>query len=371
MGNYIHKRKETYHYRRRVPKELQSYFPSLYYTKALSRDMTTAKAIASTISMSIDTAVTMLRLSKKPDLSTLVHVSQEPLPTLTDLSSNYFKTLSVTKGKMSSYKTMIKTIIAISDEISHKSLDGIRDKLQRLPKRNIQRYRMMSLTELISDKTLKTVAIKDKLTSKSINEYLKILNSILSFGYDRGVLSQHHKIKLLPINHQARTERSALTHSEVEAFIKVSRSPELALSYQLLYLTGMRLSEAYKCTISAVNGVLCFDLRHATEALKNSNSYRLIPVHSAIQNPEQSLKAITSLKPSYLSRKASEMLGGGKKTLYSLRHSFATILASKGVQVGVVSELMGHSHKSITLNRYTKGYPVDTLLTEINKLDAV
>lgn len=330
-----------------------------------------AKTIASTISLSIDTAVIMLRLNNKPDLSSLIQVSKEPLPTITALSLNYFKTLSVTKGKMQSYATMIKTIIAISDDISHKSLDETRSKLQRLPKRNIHKYRMMKLTELISNKTLKTIADKDKLTPKSVNEYLKILNSILAFGYDRGVLLHHHKIKLLPINHQARTERSALTHSEIKVLIKTSRSPELALSYQLLYLSGMRLSEAYKCTISPVNGILCFDLRHATEALKNSNSYRLIPVHSAIQNPEQSLKSLTSLKPSYLSRQASEILGGGKKTLYSLRHSFATDLASKGVQVGIVSELMGHSHKSITLNRYTKGYPVDTLHKEINQLNAV
>lgn len=321
--------------------------------------------------MQIDTAVIMRRLNNKPDLSSLIQVSEEPLPSITALSEHYFKTLSVTKGKMRSYATMIKTCIAISDEISHKSLDEIRAKLQRLPKRNIHKYRMMQLSELISEKTLKTITDKDKLTPKSINEYLKILNSVLAFGYGRGILLHHHKIKLLPINHQARTERSALTYSEIKALLRAAKSPELALSYQLLYLSGMRLSEAYKCTISTINGILCFDLRHATEALKNSNSYRLIPVHSAIQDPEQSLKAITSLKPSYLSRKASEILGGGKKTLYSLRHSFATDLASKGVQVGIVSELMGHSHKSITLNRYTKGYPVDTLLREINQLNAI
>ncbi len=46
-------------------------------------------------------------------------------------------------------------------------------------------------------------------------------------------------------------------------------------------------------------------------------------------------------------------------------------LASRGVEVSIVSELMGHSHKSMTLNRYTKGYPIDALYAEINKLDAV
>ncbi len=78
MSGYIYKRREIYHYRRRIPKELQGYFSSQVYTKTLSKDKTTAK---------------------------------ELLPTITDLSSSYFKTLSVTKGKMRSYSTMIETII--------------------------------------------------------------------------------------------------------------------------------------------------------------------------------------------------------------------------------------------------------------------
>jgi len=40
-------------------------------------------------------------------------------------------------------------------------------------------------------------------------------------------------------------------------------------------------------------------------------------------------------------------------TLHGLRHSFGTMLARKGVQIKVVSELMGHSDVSITQNIYT------------------
>ena len=56
------------------------------------------------------------------------------------------------------------------------------------------------------------------------------------------------------------------------------------------------------------------------------------------------------------------------KSLYSLRHTFATTLIAKGVQPEVVSELMGHAHSTMTMNRYVKGYPVSTLKKAIDKL---
>lgn len=68
---------------------------------------------------------------------------------------------------------------------------------------------------------------------------------------------------------------------------------------------------------------------------------------------------------------ASEALKGKSKTLYSLRHTFATQLAARGIETGVISELLGHTHKHITAGRYIKGFPTKLLSESINKLDAV
>lgn len=57
-----------------------------------------------------------------------------------------------------------------------------------------------------------------------------------------------------------------------------------------------------------------------------------------------------------------------KGTLYSLRHSFATILASKGVEPHIISELLGHSHGGMTLLRYVKGFPVQMLKDAVDTL---
>ena len=56
------------------------------------------------------------------------------------------------------------------------------------------------------------------------------------------------------------------------------------------------------------------------------------------------------------------------KSLYSLRHSFATELIARNVQAEVASELMGHSHQTMTLSRYAKGYPVKLLKQAIDPL---
>jgi len=56
------------------------------------------------------------------------------------------------------------------------------------------------------------------------------------------------------------------------------------------------------------------------------------------------------------------------KSLYSLRHTFATTLIAKGIQPEVVSELMGHAHSTMTMNRYVKGYPIKVLKEAIDKL---
>ncbi len=368
LSNYIIKRNDSYHYRRRIPKRLQEFFSTPTYTKTLSKDMATAKVMALEITAALATAETMVKINQIPDLSSLNSSCKEMPPTLSTLSLGYFKTLRITATKMNEYITVMNTIVAITDAISHKDLDLIRERLQLLPKRNIHKYRVMPLKELVSLHTLKRVEQGERLIAKSINEYIKILNAVLAYGYGRGTLQQNHKVKLIPIAHQARTERSALTAEEIKELLESAKSPELALSYQLLYLSGMRLSEVYKCTISLVDNILCFDLRNSRTALKNSNSYRTIPIHSAIEDPYQTLQAINSLQPNYVSKQASKALGGGKKTLYSLRHSFATDLVASGADVNMVSELMGHAHKGMTLNRYAKGYFIKDLQGVIERL---
>jgi hypothetical protein len=68
--------------------------------------MATAKAMAFNISAIIHTALIMVKLKKEPDLSSLIQVPQKLLSSISALSASYFKTLSVTKGKMDAYRAI-------------------------------------------------------------------------------------------------------------------------------------------------------------------------------------------------------------------------------------------------------------------------
>jgi len=53
--------------------------------------------------------------------------------------------------------------------------------------------------------------------------------------------------------------------------------------------------------------------------------------------------------------------GANGVSLHSLRHSYATILLSKGVPLAVVFERLGHADQNITLGFYSHALPADTV----------
>ena len=68
---------------------------------------------------------------------------------------------------------------------------------------------------------------------------------------------------------------------------------------------------------------------------------------------------------------ASSTLNTKGKTLYSLRHTFATELAFRAIETTIISELLGHSHNGMTMGRYVKGLPIKLLSEAINKLEPI
>ncbi len=207
---------------------------------------------------------------------------------------------------------------------------------------------------------------KDSLAPRGVNAYLKTLKSFLQFCYKRNYISIQFDIALVKSDVGSRAERTALGIDTINKLINSASTIELQSAYTLLYLTGMRVSEAYKCKITAVDGIKCFDLTDTTISLKTKSSYRMIPVHQSIEEPEKMLAHIKSLNLTFISKQCGKSLKDG--TLYSLRHSFATNLASHGVEPHLISELMGHKQDTMTLSRYIKGFPVKMLKKAIDSI---
>ena len=160
--------------------------------------------------------------------------------------------------------------------------------------------------------------------------------------------------------------------------------------------TGMRLEEVaqLRCRdIKQVNGVWVIDVNMSDgNRLKNQNSQRLIPIHSALLEIgllDDANKTMASgcerLWPEFKRCKHGSYSAGyskwfgryknligitdPKKTFHSFRHTFIDQLKQIDVPDGKIQELVGHANHSITTGRYGKPYRPNALKEIIDGLD--
>ena len=332
-----------------------------YYFRSLSKDLKLAKILAYKINIIFDELLTMIKLGLEPTTKKLgisKHTEKSPYKTFIELDRSedanktifmYMKVLSVLLPKDIS-------------TLTYSSIDTIMGTIKNLPRRSMKNYKKLPIQKLIQ----MDIPESDRLSERGINGYLKTLKSYLNFCYKRNYIDKQFDINLVKKSNGARDERKALDINAIQKLVEGSSTAKLQSAYTLLYLTGLRVSEAYKCNVTTVNGVRCFDLTDRTIQLKTNSSHRLIPVHKSIKNPEKLLEDVRSMTSDYIARHCKKNLQEG--TLYSLRHSFATHLASSSVEPHIISELMGHTHKTMTLSRYVKGFPIQTLKDAIDTL---
>ncbi len=359
---HIHIRGTTYHYRRRVPLELQQYTHTLHFAKALSKNKDMAMMLARNIDSTFDELLMTIRMGREPSISKLGikqarSVSEiKSYLTVIERSDDAQKTIAMHMKLLSAL--LPKDISNLTQE----TIDKIISIIKNLPKRNIQKYKQIPIKELIKINIPK----EDKLAARGINAYIKTLKSYLNFCYKRNHIQIQFDIPLSKNNIGSRSERKSLELFTIQKLISGAKNEALRSAYTLLYFTGMRLSEVYKCKVTMVDSIKCFDLTDTNIKLKTKSSYRIIPVHKSIENAQLLLDKIRSMQPEHISKSCKKSLKEG--TLYSLRHSFATHLAANKVEPYIISELMGHKHETMTLNRYVKGLPVEILNNALNTL---
>ena len=67
----------------------------------------------------------------------------------------------------------------------------------------------------------------------------------------------------------------------------------------------------------------------------------------------------------------TQITSSNKKVLYSFRHTIATELKYLNVKSEIISEILGHSNSSITLDRYASRYTFEVLKKEIDKVEFI
>ena len=247
---------------------------------------------------------------------------------------------------------------------------------QKFSKKWVKFQSKKTITAIIN--SIDTISSDDVISNITVNKYIKWLRAIFNFSLVMGYVNVNlaSSINILKTAH-TRHQREPLSNEELSTILSVV-SYDKAYLLRVLRLTGMRLSELYKCKITTVDNVLCFSLLDTNIKLKTNSSYRLIPIHSSLLDDINKYQLyLQSVRSETLARNTTDIIKANnfkdkqKKSLYSLRHSIATELIQREADSNIVSELLGHSHSSMTLSRYSKGYSVTQLKDVIELLVAV
>ena len=212
------------------------------------------------------------------------------------------------------------------------------------------------------EKFKETLRIERNLKNSSINRYLEILSKMFNLGIDNGLITQNpvskvkklqednHKIRFLTIEEENRLYKA------LPDFLK----PIVTVALQ----TGMRKGEILNLQWNNIDFEYGF-----IELLKTkTGKARKIPISDKLMeilknqekesdyvfiNPETGLPYV-DIKKSF--NKAKEEAGIKDFRFHDLRHTVATRLVEKGIDLLVVMDILGHTNIETTM-RYAHPIP--------------
>jgi len=221
----------------------------------------------------------------------------------------------------------------------------------------------------------------DELTSTDIEEYLfylkevrgyapasrarnlHTLRSFFAYAYKKELIARNIALSVEKISVQQK-ERTYLTEEEVEKLVDKISHDLIRLVVMVLYLTGLRISECLSLRLDDVD----LERKVIHVVAGKGNKDRLVPISNKLvpyltdylqyHRPQTDsnlffcTKKTGKLSPVYVNREialAVNKLGWKKKvTAHILRHSFASQLVKKDVNLVQIQKLLGHSSLKVT-----------------------
>lgn len=220
----------------------------------------------------------------------------------------------------------------------------------------IKRTHLNLYIKRLKDQLLKQTSITRKIAS--IRGIFRWLLSNEYIGFDPTISVEQPKMnKKLP---------KVLTLQEIELLLKTDFSLKEKAMFELLYASGMRVSELSDLTLNNVDLNTCL-----VKCMGKGSKERLIPIGKEAKKALQAYlkerdflvkKNDSSSKYLFLNEKAQKIsrqdvytfIHALGKTInknispHTIRHSFATHLLENGADLRVVQELLGHSDVTTT-----------------------
>lgn len=232
------------------------------------------------------------------------------------------------------------------------------------------------------DAFLHHLKIDQKLQAATRNRFLFCLRSFFQFLLRHDMISQDPVLNVEPIRIHRR-ERIPIPAVELERYLQGIQHPIVYPAAMTIFYTGVRISECVRLAMGDVN----FAKRQILVRQGKGNKDRVLPMSDKLYsilktyvqtyrlsaNRSERLFATLStgqLSPSQFTRvmHQTEKIAGWPRpiTAHLIRHSFATQLVQKGVNLVQVQKLLGHSSLSVT-SIYTHAQ-MDELTEAVNRL---
>lgn len=267
----------------------------------------------------------------------------------------------------------------------------------------LYQYKIKSLSRDVMVEFLKK--FKENKAPKTYNNILTFLKGFFEFCIEKKYISQSplKKIKGIPI---PETQASAMDEVITNCFIKYAKKQPFwvyAFFMIMLYM-GLRISECIalnRADIDLLHKKMNIDKQYYRYRLTSTKNYatrildipdilleilnELLNITKALNSPllfnspdePGKYASVNNLRERYfenIKRAMEDELNMDltKLTPHSLRHTHASYLLSRGVQVKYVSERLGHKTAKTTLNVYNHALPSDNtkameLLNNINR----
>jgi integrase len=284
--------------------------------------------------------------------------------------------------------------------LDRRALADFRDTLRRWPQHSSKKpeYRGKSVEEILA------LGTDTPLGVTSVNKHLTYAGAFIKWAVRNDYMEKNFAegLSISTRNTSEDEERAAF---DVDDLRRLLSSPiyttALPVDRQERYfvpliamLSGMRAGEICQLHVEdvrEVEGIPVFDVNSKGERqLKNASSARLVPVHPILVElgllryvekmrdaGEPRLWPRLQKKRGSFGQDFSRWFGRWNrehvtkdrlKVFHSFRHSFETALKRAHVPVAVMAELTGHSHGSIDMDRYGKGFAVTQLLEAVEKV---
>lgn len=283
------------------------------------------------------------------------------------------------------FKDIVEKFIALYVEINLKpsTIRSYHDHYRLHIKDFFLDIKLVEINTMILLRFIKTKK-KEGLSNKTINNILTTIGTIFNWAIENGYTNYNpaQRVKKLKVEN---LEMNFLTSSEITAVLEYAQMnyPDFYPLLLTAIYSGMRRGEILALTWDCVNFKECkikvrktlYKGQFLTPKTKNSirdirvpqKIIEVLKLHKSMQEFENPLNLVFSQengKPidadNMVKRRFNKVLKGANVTqirFHDLRHTYASLLLAKDMNIKYIQKQMGHANFEITMNTYAHLMP--------------